>query len=104
MEAKRSYKDSVFCRLFRDEDKLRELYSALSGKEYSNKTEVEIVTLENSIFGDLQNDISFTIDGKFIIMVEHQSTVNLNMPLRMLGYISREYEKMIKKQIFTAEG
>ena len=50
MEAKRNYKDSVFCRLFSDEDKLRELYSALSGKEYTKETKVEIVTLENSIF------------------------------------------------------
>ena len=98
MGTKRNYKDSVFCRLFSDEDKLRELYNALSGKEYTKETKVEIVTLENSIFGDLQNDVSFMIDGKFIVMVEHQSTVNPNMPLRMLGYISREYEKLLKKQ------
>jgi hypothetical protein len=41
------------------------------------------------------NDISFTIDNKLVILLEHQSTVNPNMPLRFLFYISRIYEKLI---------
>lgn len=44
MEVKRNYKDSVFCRLFNDEDVLGELYSTLSGKNYTKETKVEIVT------------------------------------------------------------
>ncbi|MDR3001376.1 MAG: Rpn family recombination-promoting nuclease/putative transposase [Fibromonadaceae bacterium] len=32
-----------------------------------------------------------TIDGKLVVLIEHQSTVNENMPLRMLQYMAREY-------------
>ena len=42
-----------------------------------------------------KNDISFTIDRRFIVLMEHQSSINLNMPLRFLLYIARVYEKMI---------
>ncbi|MDR0307166.1 MAG: Rpn family recombination-promoting nuclease/putative transposase [Chitinispirillales bacterium] len=40
------------------------------------------------------NDISFVIDGKIVVLIEHQSTINENMPLRMLLYIARVYEKI----------
>ena len=91
---RKNYKDGVFRKLFADKEKLIELYNALSGSDYSLDTELEIVTLDNSIFGDLKNDLAFIIDNKFIILVEHQSTVNPNMPLRMLIYIAQQYEKL----------
>ena len=91
---RKSYKDGVFRKLFADKEKLIELYNALSGSDYSLDTELEIVTLDNSIFGDLKNDLAFIIDNKFIILIEHQSTVNPNMPLRMLIYLAQQYEKL----------
>ena len=93
-KVRKNYKDGVFRKLFADKEKLIELYNALSGSDYSLDTELEIVTLDNSIFGDLKNDLAFVIDDKFIILVEHQSTVNPNMPLRMLIYIAQQYEKL----------
>ena len=91
---RKNYKDGVFRKLFADKEKLIELYNALSGSDYSPDTELEIVTLDNSIFGDLKNDLAFVIDNKFIILIEHQSTVNPNMPLRMFIYLSQQYEKL----------
>ena len=91
---RKNYKDGVFRKLFADKEKLIELYNALSGSDYSLDTELEIVTLDNSIFGDLKNDLAFVIDNKFIILVEHQSTVNPNMPLRMFIYLAQQYEKL----------
>ena len=43
----------------------------------------------------MKNDVAFTVKGRRIILSEHQGTVNKNMPLRMLMYIAREYEKMM---------
>lgn len=54
--------------------------------DYWLDTELEIVTLDNSILGDHKNNFDFIIDNRFIIFIEHQSTVNPNMPLRMLIY------------------
>jgi hypothetical protein len=41
------------------------------------------------------NDISFEIAGKVVVLIEHQSTINPNMALRLLLYIARIYEKNI---------
>jgi hypothetical protein len=45
---------------------------------------------------DKVNDISFEIGGKLVVLIEHQSTINPNMPFRLLMYISRVYEKIMK--------
>jgi predicted transposase/invertase (TIGR01784 family) len=44
------------------------------------------------------NDISFTIGNKIVVLIEHQSTINPNMPLRLLLYIARIYEKIIERK------
>ena len=38
------------------------------------------------------NDVSYLVDNKIIVLAEHQSTVNPNMPLRCLEYAIRLYE------------
>jgi hypothetical protein len=43
----RKYKDSMFVSLFRDEQRLRELYNALAGTRYGEDVEVSINTLQN---------------------------------------------------------
>jgi hypothetical protein len=48
------------------------------------------------------NDISFTIGDKVVVLLEHQSTINPNMALRLLMYIARVYEKILgDKNIYT---
>ena len=93
---KHTYKDNTFCALFSDKENLIELYNALSGSNYDMDTPVEIVTLDDAFFGDRENDLSFIIDHKWIILTEQQSTLCPNIPLRMLVYIAREYEKMMQ--------
>jgi len=98
MSANTKFKNSVFNLLFSDEQKLIEVYNALEGTNYSEDTEVVINTLENVLFMDRYNDISFVIDGKFVVLLEYQSTLNNNLPLRFLLYVSRVYEKMINNK------
>ena len=94
MGAKREYKATLFSELFSDKDRLRELYNALANTDYGEDTPIEINTLENVLFNDLRNDVSFTIGGKYVVLLEHQSTINRNMPLRCLMYIARVYEQI----------
>ncbi|MCL2264841.1 MAG: Rpn family recombination-promoting nuclease/putative transposase [Treponema sp.] len=96
MNVNRNFKDSVFTRLFGNPDLLRELYCALRGISLPPDIPVSINTLENVLYMDLYNDISFEIDGKLIVLIEHQSSINPNMALRLLFYISRVLEKKIK--------
>ena len=95
MGANVKFKASVFSSLFSDPDVLRELYSALEGVSLPDDVTVTINTLQSVLFVDMMNDISFEIGGKLVVLIEHQSTVNLNMCLRLLMYIGRVYEKVV---------
>jgi len=98
VSANREYKNSVFTKLFGEVDTLLELYNALSGSNYSTGTKIDINTLDDVLFMDMMNDISFTVDDKVVVLIEHQSTINNNLPLRFLLYIARVYEKIIDKK------
>lgn len=92
MAANREYKDSVFSWLFSEPNTLRELYGALAGVTLSPDIPITINTLQGVLFKARVNDISFEIAGRVIVLIEHQSTINDNMPLRLLLYIARVYE------------
>ncbi|MDR2583260.1 MAG: Rpn family recombination-promoting nuclease/putative transposase [Fibromonadaceae bacterium] len=93
----RKYKDSVFTLLFGEKNNLIELYNAIRNTNYGSDTDIRITTLEDVLFMERINDISFVIEGKLVVLIEHQSTVNPNMPLKMLIYMGRNYEKIIDK-------
>lgn len=95
----KNYKDSVFTDLFySDRDakvNLLSLYNALYGTSYTDSNLIRKVRLEDVIFKNFKNDIAFTVNDRRIILGEHQSTINYNMPLRNLMYFGREMEKAI---------
>jgi hypothetical protein len=93
--ANREYKNSVFKNLFHDAERALELYNALTDSRFTVSDGLSFTTLENVLFLDRSNDISFIIGGKLVIFIEHQATPTKNMPLRALIYIARVYEKII---------
>ena len=98
----RNYKDSVFVDLFAHDITAKEnfisLYNALHGTNLDVKTtDVQSVMLERVLYMKYYNDIAMLIDGKIVILIEHQSTINKNMPFRFLEYIARIYEKITTK-------
>ena len=98
----RNYKDSVFVDLFAYDITAKEnfisLYNALHGTNLDVKTtDVQPVMLEQVLYMKYYNDIAMLIDGKIVILIEHQSTINQNMPFRFLEYIARIYEKITTK-------
>ena len=96
----RKYKDSVFTDLFgsdRDGEKnFLALYNALAGTDYKlEEVKLERKVIEQSLYKTFNNDVSWEINGKLIVLVEHQSTVNENMPFRCLEYVTRIYEEIV---------
>lgn len=83
----RNYKDTVFRMLFKEKENLLSLYNALNGTGYTNVDDLEITTLENAVYMNYKNDISFVFAHE-LLLYEHQSTFNPNMPLRDLVYVS----------------
>jgi len=90
----RKYKDSVFSLLLSDEKTIAEVYGAISGKDYGSDVKVEIKTLKNVLSGGMFNDVAFVLDDRLVVLIEHQSTINENMPLRMLLYIAEIYNRL----------
>ena len=96
--ANRKYKDSVFVDLFSEDEKAKEnflsLYNALHNTNLPLSCPVENIRLDNIMYMSIINDVSCLVDNKIIVLAEHQSTINENMPLRFLQYIARLYEKL----------
>ena len=97
---RRNYKDSVFVDLFAHDISAKEnfisLYNALHGTNLDvATTEIQPVMLEKVLYMKYYNDVAMLIDGKIVVMIEHQSTINENMPFRFLEYIARIYEKIV---------
>ena len=94
----RRYNDSVFVDLFGEDKDAKEnflsLYNALHGTHLDCSTEITPLRLERVMYMSFCNDVSCLIDNKIIVLAEHQSTVNANMPVRFLEYVSRLYEQI----------
>ena len=88
INVQRNYKDTVFRMIFREKENLLNLYNALNGTAYEETGDLEITTLENAVYMNYKNDISFVFDFE-LLLYEHQSTCSPNMPLRDLLYVAR---------------
>lgn len=92
METNREIKSSVFADLFGDDELVGKknflsLYNAIHGTNLKyDETKIERKTIPQSLVNTFNNDVSMEINGKLIVFIEHQSTINKNMPLRFLEY------------------
>ncbi|MBQ7456199.1 MAG: Rpn family recombination-promoting nuclease/putative transposase [Desulfovibrio sp.] len=90
------YRDSVFRSYFNEPTRLLSLCNAVLDTQYIDPNKLNINTLNGIFFDKQKNDISCTIDDHFLVLIEHQSTVNENMPFRCLSYITELLNNMIK--------
>ena len=99
------YRDTLFRNFFNEPTRLLSLCNALLGLDYSNPAEVEINTLETNFFSALKNDISCRLHDQFLILVEHQSTINNNMPFRCLSYVAELFNNLVddKNRLYRKE-
>ena len=93
---RRNYKDSLFRMVFREKKELLSLYNAINGTAYEEPEELIVTTIEDVLYMGRKNDISFLIKD-VMNLYEHQSSVNPNMPLRGLIYISMLYQGYIEQ-------
>ena len=96
-KVQRNYKDTVSRMLFREPENALSLYNALNGTSYTDASQITFNMLDNAIYMGMQNDISFLIMNE-VNLYEHQSTYNLNMPLRDLFYVAELLQVYVKDQ------
>ena len=89
----RETKDSAFTAYFGKAENAAQLYTALSGETVSPE-DVRFTTLEGVLFVARKNDLAFTVQNRVLVISEHQSTINENMPLRSAIYYGRTMEKL----------
>lgn len=88
----REIKSGVFADLFGNDEKdgkknFLSLYNAIHNTNLKfEETVIEQKKIPQSIYKTFDNDVSMLINGRLIVLVEHQSTPNNNMPLRCLEY------------------
>lgn len=96
---KRNYKDSIFRFVFSNlKDYFLDLYNAVSGMNYSSDAKIKNVTIDNVFVSGIKNDIAYSVEDKLVVLFEHQSTINENMPFRMFLYLANIYDRMIPKE------
>ena len=95
----REHKDTLFRKIFGAEEHkhyLLSLYNAINHSEYTNVDDLQLVTLEDVLFVSMKNDVAFLFDCE-MNLYEHQSTVNLNMPIRGFMYMAKLWQNWITK-------
>lgn len=100
VKANRKVKDRLFRILFREKKELLSLYNAVNGTSYEDPEALEINTLEDAVFIGMKNDVSFII-GDIMSVYEHQSTLNPNIPLRGLLYVTDLYRGYLEQHAFS---
>ena len=97
--ANRKHKDTVFRDLFGSPERkgnALELYNALNGTDYADPDALELTTLDDVIYMNVKNDVSFLL-GDEMVLWEHQSAPNPNMPLRGLLYFARLHSAHVER-------
>ena len=102
-KSNRQYKDSVFVDIFSRNEETRQvaavsLYNALHEEKIAEDAKIEFLELKNVLYHKHKNDVSFRVNDKIIVLIEHQSTINENMPFRFLLYIAALYDLIIEAE------
>lgn len=89
--------------LFNEKENLLSLYNAVNRSSYTEVDDLQITTLENAVYTNYKNDVSFVF-GFELMLYEHQSTVNPNMPLRDLIYVTNILQGLtIEENLYGSE-
>ena len=91
---KRNYKDSLFRDIFNNVERLPEIYEALLGSK-ATPDDIMLTTIDGTLFTGVKTDVSFIVAKRHVLLTEHQSTLNANMPLRLLMYLSEIYRRYV---------
>ena len=95
---KRDYKSSLFVNMFGRNVNAKEhflsLYNAIHDTNFKiGEVEIKPVMLENVVYNNIENDVSMEINDSIVVLAEHQSTINNNMPFRCLEYLVAHYNR-----------
>ena len=75
------------------------MYNAIHDTNFKiGEVTIKPVTLENIVYRDIENDVSMEINNSIVVIAEHQSTINNNMPFRCLEYLVAHYNRFFDEK------
>ena len=95
----RQYRDRLFKFIFGNPENKEwtlSLYNAINGSNHTDPNEIQLKTIEDILYMGMKNDVSFLINDVFSFY-EHQSTINLNLPLRFFLYAGKAYQRYVEE-------
>ena len=95
LNSNNQYRDSVFRDFFKDKIRLLSLCNALLDTNYDDPEELTINNFEGIFLSNVRNDISCKIRDQYLVLIEHQTSINENMPFRCLAYAVKLLESEI---------
>lgn len=73
------------------------LYNAIHDSHLTlEDTDLQLTEIDNTAYKTFQNDLGMLVNGRLVVLMEHQSTVNPNMPFRMLEYVTKIYSGLVE--------
>lgn len=77
-----------------------ELYNAIHDSDLKlEDTRLELTDIDNTVYKTFQNDLGMMVNGRLVVLMEHQSTINPNMPLRLLEYVTKIYSGLLESRL-----
>ena len=98
MTIQREYKDRLFKYIFghpERKDWSLQLYNILMGTEFTDPEKLTLFTLEDVLYKKQKNDIAMLGPDGRLLLVEQQSTPSVNLPVRLLSYVSQSLNKYL---------
>ena len=95
----RQYRDRLFKFIFGNPENKEwtlSLYNAINGSNHTDPNAIRLKTIEDILYMGMKNDVSFLINDVFSFY-EHQSTINLNLPLRFFLYAGMAYQRYVEE-------
>ncbi len=93
---KHNYKDSLFRDIFNNVDRLTQVCAALLDIR-AKPSDIKLATIEETLFNGIKNDVAFLVGNEYVLLTEHQTTLNRNMPLRFFMYLAEIYRRYVDK-------
>lgn len=94
-KSNREIKSSTFTAYFGIPEHAADLYRGLEHSDNVGPEDITFTTLQGVMFMARKNDLAFTVRRKVLVIGEHQSTANENMPLRGAIYFGRTVEMLV---------
>lgn len=102
----REHKDRLFTFLFGKKGRkewVLSLYNAVNNTHYTDPDSIEFTAMEDAVYMGMKNDVSFIL-CQIMNVYEQQSTYNPNMPVRLLMYAAKLYDKYIHQNRLNLYG